>query len=283
MTSNPSGNYVTGESTNRLTDVALGAGEEWEKGQTPQNYTLKEVLDMLRDVFQCYWYIDADGDFRIEHKMYFEKMWDDSTSITTSTYSDDEPETDALLLQYDKSLMFSHEEFTQAQNTDDTDFLGLPITYDVFETLGQVKKYNLSLTTDIGHMASDDGSKSGMVLYHSVYTDADSNKIGYIVLYTDGVLSSVSKLNAYFSWANLHDNFWSWGRMSENANINGSDTTADSTEPFLIQDNVRFHYSSAIDGFTKMVSSVGNGRIKSMLRDLETDFITFTLLFDPYE
>ena len=33
--------------------------------------TLKMVLDMLRDCFRCYWFIDSSGKFRIEHIRYF--------------------------------------------------------------------------------------------------------------------------------------------------------------------------------------------------------------------
>ena len=33
--------------------------------------TLKNVLDMLRDCFRCYWFIDGSGRFRIEHIQYF--------------------------------------------------------------------------------------------------------------------------------------------------------------------------------------------------------------------
>lgn len=33
--------------------------------------TLKDVLDMLRDCFRCYWFIDSVGRFRIEHIQYF--------------------------------------------------------------------------------------------------------------------------------------------------------------------------------------------------------------------
>lgn len=33
--------------------------------------TLKNVLDMLRDCFRCYWFIDAQNRFRVEHIQYF--------------------------------------------------------------------------------------------------------------------------------------------------------------------------------------------------------------------
>lgn len=35
--------------------------------------TLKNVLDMLRDCFCCYWFIDADNRFRVEHISYFKQ------------------------------------------------------------------------------------------------------------------------------------------------------------------------------------------------------------------
>jgi hypothetical protein len=34
--------------------------------------TLKNVLDMLRDCFRCYWFIDSNNRFRIEHIQYFQ-------------------------------------------------------------------------------------------------------------------------------------------------------------------------------------------------------------------
>ena len=33
--------------------------------------TLRAVLDMLRDCFRCYWFIDSNGKFRVEHIQYF--------------------------------------------------------------------------------------------------------------------------------------------------------------------------------------------------------------------
>lgn len=35
--------------------------------------TLRDVLDMLRDCFRCYWYIDSENRFRIEHIRYFDR------------------------------------------------------------------------------------------------------------------------------------------------------------------------------------------------------------------
>jgi len=284
ITSNPNGNYVTEDTTNHFENPAIGAGETWgERAQvTPPKWSLKQIMDYLRDIFDVHWYIDDDGDFRVEHKKYFEKLYDDSTAITVSGYSDYKPETDSLSYAFRKELIYAREEFTQGQNTSDADFVGEPIIYDVFETSPEIKKYNNSHTADLNYLTGDNGSKSGMVIYDTVSTDIASGG-SYIVKFTTGVLSSTAKKNAYLSWANLHSNFWSWGRMSENLNVNGSDTTADSVAYFLEQEGVKFHYPNAIPWYNKVTGSLGDAKILSMTRDLDSDFVTFKLGYNPYE
>ena len=44
---------------------------EYQKPAMKAMVTLKKVLDMLRNVYQCYWFIDADGRLRIEHISWF--------------------------------------------------------------------------------------------------------------------------------------------------------------------------------------------------------------------
>lgn len=277
--SNPNGNYVIESTTNRLNNFCSGNGERWDDAINTQYLTLKTWLNAIKDFMQVYWYIDADGDFRLEHKMYFEKLWEDSTPIVVSTYSAYNPEVDRQLIEYNKSLIYAREEFSQAQTTSDQDFIGLPIIYDIFETIGQTLKYSQSITADVMYMLSDDGNKSGIVFYDCV----PYGSLVFVVTYATGALSSVYKSNGYLSWANLHSNYWSWGRMSENANINGSDVTVDSVEPFLEQDGVKFPYATAIPWYNEITSSVGAGKILTMSRELDSDFITFKLSYNPYE
>ena len=49
---------------------------------------LKELLDMLRDIFQCYWFIDYDGvdyKLRIEHVSFFKNGGSYGGSPTVGT------------------------------------------------------------------------------------------------------------------------------------------------------------------------------------------------------
>ena len=47
----------------------ISAGYDQPAQKAP--ITLKSVMDMLRDCFRCYWFIDEQGRFRIEHIRYF--------------------------------------------------------------------------------------------------------------------------------------------------------------------------------------------------------------------
>jgi len=47
----------------------IAAGYDQPAQKAP--ITLKRVLDMLRDCFRCYWFIDGNNKFRIEHISYF--------------------------------------------------------------------------------------------------------------------------------------------------------------------------------------------------------------------
>lgn len=47
----------------------ISAGYDQPAQKAP--ITLKSVMDMLRDCFRCYWFVDGQGRFRIEHIQYF--------------------------------------------------------------------------------------------------------------------------------------------------------------------------------------------------------------------
>lgn len=44
---------------------------EYDQAAQKAEITFKKLMNLLRDCFRCYWFIDSDGRFRIEHVMYF--------------------------------------------------------------------------------------------------------------------------------------------------------------------------------------------------------------------
>jgi len=69
--------------------------------------------------------------------------------------------------------------------------------------------------------------------------------------------------------------------MSQNGNMNGGATSFNSAVRFLEQ-NVHFGYQSTLDIFERIITPQGNGFQVETVRNLDTDFLTIKLGYDPY-
>ena len=288
ITAHSAGNYVTEvEGSNELNTVLIGSLARWFPitTLTSNKMSFNDIMNMLRDVFQAYWYVDADGVFRIEHIKYFEKMVDDSTAITMASLIAYTPEADHLVTTYRKEQIVSREQFEWAQSYN-PDFVGWDIIYDIFETSINIKKYSVNnVTTDMKYVMDnlDSASSNGLGIYHCQLIENIDGVDLYEIVISTGEYSSGAISNAAMSWANLHANYWTWKRMSENATVNGGAATLDSAIRFLEHEGLRFFYSSAIAWYNKVTTSLGTGEIISAVRDFDTNFVTLKLGYNPYE
>ena len=282
------GNYVTEvEASNELNSTIIGLLRRWSGITVGSSFKLSfnDVMEQLKDVFQVYWYIDDDDEFRLEHIKYFEKMVDDSTSITMTSLSSYKPEAGRLTTTYRKEQIVSREQFAWAQGQNE-DFIGNDIIYDNFETSDNTTDHTVNnITTDIKYVIDNisDASTGGMGLYYAKILTGITGDDLYEIIISNGELSSTDISNAAFSWANLHKNYWTWKRMSENATVNGSAATLDSAIRFLEHDGLRFYYATAITWYTKITTSLGTGEIISAVRDFDGNFVTLKIGYNPYE
>ena len=277
MTTNPDGNYASEvTASNELNDFCITMTENWV-GADPAGFerSFTQFMEDLFNTIRAKWFIDADGDFRIEHEKYFEKQWEDSTALDVTGILDQKRE-----LEFDKSLLANREQFSWAQ-AENEDFIGEDIIYDNLETIGNTKKYTVgNVTTDMKYLVDNQDDASG-----SGYCFVIANAItGYReIQVSEGLLSGGQISNAAMSWANLHDSYWKWERMSENGDMNDGDTISfESAVKFLKIKNVKFPYTSDIDGFTKVTVEDGTGQQEVTVRDLRTDFVEMELMFNPY-
>ena len=281
---NPNGNYVTETTTNELNTTIIGLLREWFVMNTSSfKLSFNDIMGQLRDMFQVYWFIDADGKFRIEHEKYFVKQVEDSTPIVLSDF--DKAEVDAREYKYNKGQIASTETFQWAQAANQ-DFVGVDIFYNNFETTNNSKEYSLNyITTDIKYVIDnlDDASSSGLGMYQCSLLTGITGADIYEINIADGVLLGNPISNAAFSWSNLHGKYWSWSRMAEDANVNAGAVTMDSQRRFLEQPNVRFFYATAIDPFTLIQATLTGGTPLEIRRSLETNYVEFILGFDPYK
>jgi len=289
MTSYPDGNYASGNTVaNPLNEFLLSATYRWVTAiNTGINVSFNQLMSELMNTIQGGWYIDADGNFRIEHIKYFEKLWEDSTAldITGATYTKYKPEKDAREFTFSKALLANREQsrWQQVGNAANSeDFIGVDIIYDNLETISNVLSHEARITTtDIQWMLDNpgDGSADGLTYIHG--TLLDSGK--YLITYELGILSAGQVQNGHFSWANLHDKYWTWRRMSENGDMNDGDTvTFDSAVKFLEQSGIKFGYTSTLGGFVKITTTDGTAQQIETVRDLATDFVTMLLAYNPY-
>ena len=285
--SNPNGNYVSENADNPLNEFIISETRYWVDADVNEiMVSFNELMNDLRNSFDVGWYIDADGDFRIEHVKYFVRLRDDSTAIdlTSAPFDKYKAETDAKELNMNKALLANREQFEWQQTgtvDDSEDFVGVDIIYDNLETIENVLRHELGrITTDIIYLigSAADAAADGFT-YLQCYLDAGD----YIVQNEVGVLSGDNVRNNHFSWANLHDKYWTWRRMSENGDMNDGDTVVfDSAVKFLEQGNVRFGYQVTLDPYTEITTSQGTGQQAEVVRDLDTDFLAMLIQYNPY-
>lgn len=102
----------------------------------------------------------------------------------------------------------------------------------------------------------------------------------YRIPWEDGQLSSTSRQNNYFSWANILNRFWKDYRYAADGTLNGVEQTFNSVRPLKDQVAFKFYYADDIDPMRGITTDYGIGMIQSMERDLATDFITLKLRYE---
>lgn len=109
---------------------------EYDQAAQQAKISLESVMTMLRECFKCYWYIDDNNRFIIEHIYYFMHGYsytDDMTAIDLVSSKDKFNQKPVLYcqkeIQYQKSNLKSRVEFAWADSV--TDAMGnLPINFD---------------------------------------------------------------------------------------------------------------------------------------------------------
>jgi hypothetical protein len=195
----------------------------------------KDLLLWIRNTFNCYWYIDSIGNFKLEHRKYFDLglsyiaqsagIIDLGTLYPAQTlklrrYEWSKPE----LCRYEKiEIPYSYL----------TDWIDAEIQYPQGAMISEdIIKYNVGWGTDVSSMIADleNLPKVGWVLINADWVNIGGGVSILKVINTIGAMSGIAFQNARFSQANLTRDLWTWGRLLPDATINGVDTTMDSVE-----------------------------------------------------
>lgn len=255
-------NYVTNQS-NKLLHLLL-----FQKSDTKQTtnratkgiMTFNELMDMLHNMFNVYWFIDSDGNFRIEHEAYWDANPSSDTDLTTLDSGRWIKSKNKW--EYDTKDMCNIEKFSMVEASS-VDFIGYPIVYDNVETGNKyndnVKEYRVNVTTEIGYIYSspENIDNDGWVLLQTDGSGNIENEAGKII--TLGIFP-----NGHLSWSALHENYWRHGRVVQNGTMNNVATTFTSWKRRIMQTDIV--YPECCDSFdmdSTKTTELGDGEVRS--------------------
>lgn len=262
--------------------ISSGYGQPAQKAPI----TLKRVTDMLRDCFRCYWFIDEQSRFRIEHISYFMrggtytgqpvvgidltqqvvtrngKPW----SYARNQYEFDKPE---MAARYQFGWM---DDVTELFDGYPIDIISKYVNPDNIEQI-DVSQF----TSDVDYILLNPGavSKDGFVLLAAQLTGGEY-KLPYVnfdFYGTDHILQ-----NAWVSFMFLQ-RYYMFDMPAWNVEINGVEQWVRGIKKLKTQ-TIKFPVLTEPDMFNLIKTGLGNGTIQKMSVNLSSRNANTTLKYD---
>lgn len=251
--------------------------------------TLRSVLDMLRDCFRCYWWIDSQNRFRIEHIQYFRNGGSYNTLPAVAIDLTSEAVRrngkpwawDANKYRYEKPEMTARYQFGWMDDVSQQ-FEGWPIDivsrYVNPEKIEQISVSTMTSDIDYILLNPSEVSKDGFVLLSAVAAEG----VGYqyelpYFTFLDGVNQSILQNgNAAFVFL---QRYYFYDLPARNFKINGQSGIALGVKKLKIQ-NVNFPAIYDPDLFNLIRTFLGDGQIQKLSINLSSRQATVTLRYD---
>ena len=265
---------------------------DYDQAAQKAEITFEELMNMLRDCFRCYWYIE-DGKFKVEHIYYF--MNGGSYSTQTNYQLDFTKLKDQFnkklssyfqsSIEFDKSELNSRYEFNWMDDV--TDLMG-NVTLDIdanYVQKDKTEEVNVSqFTSDIDLMLLDPSSfsedgfallcpvRSGSILQLPItsITLQDENMNTY-----DAVVQ-----NWYASW-NYLINFYLYDLPAYTGTSNTLGLLYSSDIKKSMKHTIEFHTEEDLNELQLIKTSIGNGKIESVSVNLDTRLAKVNLMYAP--
>ena len=254
----------------------------YEQAAQRGDITLKQILDMLRKVYQCYWFIDGDNRLRIEHISYFKGGKDYILGYppvdVDITAMKDLPNglkwsfgTDKL--GYDTKLCPSRYEFEWADACTEQ-FNGEPIDIkDGYIEGGSTEKISVAnFTSDIDYTILSPNSVSD-----DIYALLEANNLRRVQITrvrhgSEGPWYAMQ--NGYCSFLYVEQNYWPYDLGGWSAVFGGQVLPVLDTKRFANQDiNFPIDLSAMpADEVLTIRTGLGAGSVESMEVGAETEY-----------
>lgn len=249
--------------------------------------TLKRVLDMLRDCFRCYWWIDSQRRFRIEHIEYFRNggSYDPAHVVIGRDLTQEvvvrngKPWAYATKrYQFDKPEMAAWYQFGWMDNSTEL-FNGMPLEIvskyvnpDKIETI-EISQF----TSDVDYMLLTPGdvSQDGFALLVPVL-DNGEYKLPYFTFTINHVSYVLQNAYAAFVYLQLH---YRWDMPAKKYRRNGELETARGVKKLKTQ-TINFPALHDPEMMQLIKTSLGNGTIQKITINLSARNAKTTLKYD---
>ena len=250
--------------------------------------TLGQFLDMLRNVYQCYWYIDADDRMRIEHISWFKNGGSYSSTPTIGIYLTTllEKRNDTAWAYGVNEYTYEKEEMPQRYQFEWMDDARIPFNGDAIEILSPSVTEGKVETVSVGSFSSD---IDYMLLNPSVFSQDGFALIGatgsgnawsvpFITYVQQGV--TITLQNGYLAYVHLQPYYWVYDLPAKSVKINGTTYTLTYVSRHKVQ-KVSVPLGASDPDFLKLIKTdMGNGEIKAVSIPLTSRVAQITLNYD---
>lgn len=248
--------------------------------------TLRAVLDMLRDCFRCYWFIDDQGRFRVEHIQYFRNggSYSGTPVVGVDLTTEEVTRTGKKWAyarnqyEYDKPIMASRFQFGWMDNVTQL-FAGYPINiisrYVNPENIEQIQVAQFTSDLDYILLNPDDVSKDGFVLLSAIQ-QAGEYVLPYVNYNPDG--NDHYLQNAYVAFCFLQ-RYYAYDMPAPEYEIDGEQYTAIGVKRLKTQ-SIRFPAFNDPDLLQLVKTYLGDGAIEKISVNLSSRNANATLKYD---
>lgn len=234
---NPTNDAYT-QALEHYQDIVIWQKSDITKSEAIQDATIgmmsfKELMDMIREKFNCYWWLDS-GLLYIEHVSYLTAA--NGMDLTVSPFAEQILRKNRY--KYDESKTIKEEKFVDMEQGFQ-DFVGRSILYEndcVATGDGSVTEHSTGrFTFDLEYMLAYREQISNDGFFVGACYETGGN---YSFIKMTGKLSGLTLFNNSCSWANVHDPLWKWGRAFDTGLMNNTGTTFESWERRKVQDEI---------------------------------------------
>ena len=279
-------NFIGVEQTLLITPKSniVTAGYDQPAQKAP--ITLRAVLDMLRDCFRCYWFIDEQGRFRVEHIQYFRNGGSYfgtpviGIDLTAQIVMRNGKRWDYARNQYEfeKPAMAARYQFGWMDNVTEL-FAGYPINiisrYVNPENIEQISVAQFTSDIDFVLLNPETISKDGFVLLAAILQSGE-----YVLPYynwqEDG--NDHYLQNAYVAFCFLQQ-YYAYDMPAPDYEINGEQYTAIGVKRLKTQ-SIRFPVYTDPQLFQSVKTNLGYGAIEKISVNLSSRNANATLKYD---